>query len=478
MTSFHRYRNSPGRILVATVLSLLAGTAYCSPPESAIARPNILFIVVDDLRPELGAYNRRHMHTPNIDRLAQQGLVFERAYAMVPTCGASRASVMTGLRPSRSRFVDFKTRADVDAPEAVTINTYFKNAGYTTGSLGKVFQHKMDNSSGWSNPAWRPSASTYQGFTASELKQIRTEYNSSSGPPFEALEVEDDVYADGKIADKSVSTLRKLAKQDKPFFLAVGFMKPHLPFVAPKKYWDLYQRDSVQLPQTYAMGDTAAKDFFPGWRELRGYAGIPKEGQVSDKVAHQLVQGYRASVSYVDAQIGRVLDEVNSLELWNNTIVLLWGDHGWNLGEHGVWCKHSCFESSLHSPLIVSAPGFASGTRISALVEFIDIYPTLVELAGLPMSPKLDGASLAPLMRNPGSPWKNEAYSRYRGCDSIRTDRYRLSTYSSKQGHIQQTMLYDHMEDPGETTDLSARPEYASIVTDLQNRLRALTDLR
>lgn len=458
------------RLLTLLMISLLAGSAW-----AAERAPNVLFIAVDDLRPQLGCYGNGRMHSPNIDRLAAQGIVFERAYCMVPTCGASRASLMTGIRPARNRFVNYLTWAERDAPGAATLNTHFRKHGYYTISNGKVFHHPTDRAEGWSEPAWRPKGvSTYQlaKSRAVAAKRLKQHGRRGRGPAHEAADVPDEAYADGKVVEKSIRDLRRLAKRKEPFFLATGFFKPHLPFVAPKKYWDLYDRAQIHLPQTYHRPKDAPDAAIHNWGELRAYADIPKQGPLSDEQARTLIHGYYACVSYTDAQIGKLLDELKRLGLADNTIVILWGDHGWNLGEHTLWCKHCCFETSMHVPLIVKAPGIAGGVTTGCLTEFIDIYPSLCELAGLPLPNHLEGKSFVPLMKDQTLEWKKAAIGRYRNGDTIRTDQYRFSEYRGKGGKPSARMLYDHENDPQEDVNISELKASKDLVRQLAQSLR------
>jgi arylsulfatase A-like enzyme len=273
-------------------------------------------------------------------------------------------------------------------------------------------------------------------------------------------------------ADKAIKDLQRLANQDTPFFLAVGFNKPHLPFVAPKKYWDLYDRETITLPENYNVPKDAPSEAIHSSGELRAYYGIPAKGPVSDQTARELIHGYYACVSFVDAQVGKVLAELDRLELAQNTIVVLWGDHGWNLGDHTLWCKHSCFESSMHAPLIVRAPGIPGGTQTRGLTEFIDIYPTLCELAGIEKPSHLQGQSFAALLRDPGMAWKEAAIGRFQSGDTIRTDQYRYSQYQSQDGKPVARMLYDHESDPLENTNLSESDQGKQHARSLGKKLR------
>ena len=441
----------------------------------AAERPNVLFIAVDDLRPELRCYGATHIHSPNIDRLAKRSMLFERAYCMVPTCGASRSSLMTSLRPSHNRFINFLTRADEDAPQVDGLHTHFKKNGYHTVSLGKVFHQPSDSAHGWSEAQWRAGGMTQH---LPENRRIQRNKNGSGtkpgrAAPYENADVPDSAYPDGRLAEHAVETLDRLAKQKQPFFLAVGFFKPHLPFNAPKKYWDMYPEDTIKLPENYRMKPTDAPDgAVHGSGELRAYHGVPRRGPVSDEMGLNLIRGYYACVSYTDASIGMVLDGLDRLKLADNTIIVLWGDHGWNLGDHTMWCKHSCFESSLQVPLLVAAPGHKPGRRSRRLVELIDLYPTLCDLAGLAKPGHVEGQSLVPLLKNPEARWKPYAISRYQSGDTIRTDRYRYTQYS-RNGQALGQMLYDHNTDPNENTNIANQTGEAERTKNLAKRLQA-----
>jgi len=444
-------------------------------------RPNVLFIAVDDLRPQLGCYGHEQMLSPNIDRLASEGMLFRRTFCQVPVCGASRASLLTGIRPTRHRFIDYYARADEDVPGAVSLPKRFRDSGWHTVSNGKVYHHLNDDIGAWSEKPWRPSGEwTGRGYLDGKNQATAAERNGS-GPAYEKADVPDSAYQDGKIADKAIADLKRLAGEDGPFFLAAGFMKPHLPFNAPSKYWDMYRREDIDLADNPFRPKGAPDAALHNWVELRRYYGIPEEGPLSDELAQTLVHGYYACVSYTDAQIGRVLAELDRLRLRDNTIVVLWGDHGWQLGEHGLWCKHCNFETSLHSPLIVRAPGLVGGRATDALTEFVDIYPSLCDLAGLASPSHLEGTSFVPLMQDPARQWKRAAFSRYVNGDSIRTDRYRYTEWTEEKippGSPLETrhyarMLYDHESDPNENVNIAERPDKSDTVTELAGMLKA-----
>ncbi len=457
-------------LLITLWLPLFACTTL------AAEKPNVLFLAVDDLRPELTAYGAEKMVTPNFDRLAQRGVRFDRAYCMVPTCGASRASLMTGLRPARDRFVTFDCRADEDAPGIVPLNAHFKNNGYTSLSLGKVFHSPADNASGWSEPPVMPSGPKY--FSEEALaKSVEDKRGRKRGPSWEnGGDVPDNIYIDGKIADEAIRTLERLAsKPNQPFFFAVGFTKPHLPFVAPGRYFENYPESEITMPDNYFPPENAPESALHNYGELRSYSDIPARGSLPEDKALELIRAYYAATSYTDANIGRILRAFDNLGLSENTIIVLWGDHGWNLGEHTLWCKHSCFETSLRAPLIFATPDsmkLSSGESTTSLTEFIDIYPTLCELAGLELPDHLEGDSLLPVLRAPATAAKAHAISRFKNGDTIRTERFRYSLYTDKDGATTGHMLYDHETDPGENFNIADHPEYAQVVQTLARKLR------
>jgi len=455
------------------LLSLIAAFFSSCQQNGHNKNPNILFIAVDDLRPELGVYGAIHIQSPNIDRLANEGLMFTKAYCNVPVCGASRASLMTGIKPTKNRFVGFNTYAERDVPGAISLPKHFKDNGYYTISNGKVFHHKKDMIESWSEEPWRPKSDKKQGrgYLTPENLNIIDSINDARAWPYEWADVKDEYYSDGKIANKTIEDLKRISAMGKPFFLAVGFMKPHLPFNAPKKYWDLYPEESIHLPDNYFVPENAPNVSIHNFGELRNYFGVPENGPVSDEMAKKLIRGYYACVSYTDAQIGKLLNSLDELDLRKNTIVILWGDHGWQLGEHSLWCKHSNFDIALRVPLIISAPGYKGGLKTNALAEYIDIYPTLTELTGLGKPEQLHGKSFVTLMKNPDQKFKETIYARFVYGESIKTERYLYTEWYNREGDFDGRMLYDHQQDPNENMNISELPENKNLVDSLSKIL-------
>lgn len=459
----------------AAAASMLSGclpkaARWGSDPSSN--RPNILFIAVDDLRTQLGCYGRRQVLSPNIDRLASEGVLFNRAYCQVPVCGASRASLLTGIRPDFSlrRFTNANTRADADVPHAVTLPQHFKENGYYTISNGKVFHYMQDSPQSWSRSPYRVYDYDTDGagdwgkhhFDKIWLAPESKNHISAQGrgPFSEAAEVPDDAYEDGQVANKTISDLRSLKNRNRPFFLACGFSRPHLPFNVPKKYYDLYDPAALELaPNRFAIADKPRQ--CTNSSEIRAYSQI--EGWPEDESFHRrALHGYFACVSYIDALIGRLLNELKALDLDRHTIVVLWGDHGWHLGEHNFWGKHNTLNNALQVPLIVRAPGLRQGATANALVEFVDLYPTLCELTNLPRpaSHTLDGQSVVPLLKDPALPWKEAVFSQWQSGSAVKTDRYLYTEWTSGS-----RMLFDHAADPDENINLANDPSCEPIVT-------------
>jgi len=402
-------------------------------------RPNILFIAIDDLRPELGCYGSPVAHSPNLDTLASEGLLFERAYCQQAICSPSRASLMTGMRPDTSGIVENYAFFRDLHPDVVTLSQHFGANGYAAVNCGKIFHRANDDADlSWNQRPARKALAA-EGIAnqrrgqfadpnniaaqAQAVKEMTAKYGDiarkglTSGPAYEAADVPDHFYRDGYNARLAMATMREHFKNqpDQPLFLGLGFYKPHLNFVAPKKYWDLYDREDIQLAkQIHAPVGGAAVGLHPSF-ELRVRHGIPKYGPIGDDLAKTLLHGYYACVSYIDAQIGMVLDELEALGQRDNTIIVVWGDHGWHLGEMGIWGKATNYEISTRVPLMIWTPDMkANGKHTKALVELVDLYPTLCDLAGLESpSHELEGKSFAPLLTDPEQPWKQATFSQF-----------------------------------------------------------------
>ncbi len=472
-------------ITFLVTFALLHSTANAKAPE----RPNVLFIAIDDLRPALGCYGDKTAVTPNIDRLAKRSTLFNRAYCQQAVCCPSRLSLLTGRRPDTTRVWDLSTHFRQALPDAVTLPQHFKQHGYHTQSIGKIFH-------GGGKPAKDPpSWSAEPKYDVSHEPKLRyalpknlqgkgLKRNSS-----EATDVPDRHYIDGVVCDTAIATLADLEAQQTPFFLAVGFRKPHLPFCAPQKYWDLYDRDEIPLPIPAKSPIDAPELALRSWGELAGYTDIPANERLPREKVRELRHGYYACVSYVDALVGRVISEVARLELADNTIIVLWGDHGFHLGEQGLWTKANNFELSTRVPLILAVPGLTDrGSKTDGIVELVDVYPTVADVCGLKVPADLEGTSLKPLMTRPERSWKQAAFSQYprafrgnrhRGHGdvmgyAIRTDRYRYVQWLDwKTKKVVARELYDHKVDQNESQNLAEKEEYRQTVAELATQLAA-----
>ena len=521
-----------GNCFLLAALTVMTVGLAASAAEVSPQKPNVLFIVIDDLRPELGCYGKDYIHSPNIDRLAVRGMVFNQAYCQQAVCSPSRTSVLTGVRPDTSKVWDLTTSFRKTLPDVVTLGQQFMHHGYFVQGVGKIYHCGLNDPASWSVPWLDPEAPQYalpeseasagkktspvdedgpdnkgtdlksyalppvspagsatngavkkKSANTGKAEAISTAPNSR-GAIYECADVPDNFYKDGKTADIAVQDLTELSKHSQPFFLAVGFIRPHLPWVSPKKYWDLYDPEKITLaPNPFLPKGAPSYAISQNDGEVRAYKGIPPRGHVPSEIARKLKQGYFAGVSYSDACVGRVLDELNHLGLRTNTIIILWGDHGWKLGEHDAWGKHTDVENDVNAPLILSVPGMRNaGARSDALVEFVDIYPTLCDLAGLPLPGHLEGTSFKPLLADPQRPWKTAAFSQYpRGLGkhdeslmgyTMRTDRYRFTVWLSRQDHSQVDAieLYDHQSDPQENVNIARKSENVALVEKLMQQ--------
>jgi iduronate 2-sulfatase len=470
--------------------------------HSPAAQPNVLFIAVDDMRCDLGCYGVKHVQTPHIDRLAQSGVLFNRAYCQQAVCNPSRVSVMTGLRPDTTQVWDLDTNFRDNLPDAVTLPQHFRRHGYRAVAFGKIFHNTFPDNVSWNEPTHQAKDVVHHSaenqrrlaeFKANMKKEGKSEAAVARmrGPATEIQDQPDDKNYDGKQTTGAIARMRDLAADQAPFFLAVGYIRPHLPFITPKKYWDLYDRDKIPLAANGFMPRNSPAVAFSdrsmgGFYELRGYmdyadAPSPFERPLTEAQQRELKHGYYASVSFIDAQVGRLLDALDAMDLAKNTIVVLWSDHGWKLGEHGGWCKQTNYEIDTRAPLMIRHPNAkANGQPCDALVEFVDIYPTLCDLTGLPIPQPLQGTSLVPLLNDAAAKLKDAAFSQfprtheglsYMGY-AMRTDRYRYVEWlGATDGKIKARELYDHTIDPDENENRASQPDQLAVLGELSDQL-------
>ena len=446
---------------------------------SQSGKPNILFIAVDDLRAELGHFKNSSIITPNLDQLAAEGVSFTNHFVQVPTCGASRAAFLTGKRPSRTAELgnnimqdEFSVKPETETPE--TFIHHLRRNGYYTVGMGKI-SHSADGfvygyeeevseikelPYSWDefifDPGkWKTGWNAFFGYADGENRQSM----NRQVKPYEAGEVDDLGYPDGLTTQLAIKKLREFKNNSQPFFLGVGLFKPHLPFTSPKKYWDLYDEEQIPLaenpkkPENISNASLQKSGEFNGYESGEEKAGL--ENVLSDEYARKIKHAYYAAASYSDAQIGLLLDELKALELDQNTIVIVWGDHGWHLGEQQVWGKHTLFENALNSALIFKIPGSKVSKIDDSIVESVDIYPTIMELLGIEAPLGLDGESFANLLKSDKSQQGNVAYSYFNKGITLRTDRYRLTKYFREANPTIE--LYDHQTDPLESVNIAAK---------------------
>ena len=491
------------------ILAILAAASGALP---AAEKPNVLFIAVDDLKPLIGCYGDTRIKTPQIDRLASQGTVFLNAHCQQAVCGPSRASLLTGLRPDTTKVWDLKTKMRDITPDILTLPQHFRANGYEAVGLGKIFDPRCVDGGKWCDkPSWSRPYIHVENNPDSEMGLLNKKFVDRARamkkklgrkgadwgslkkalggmPPFEGSEdVPDEAYGDGMLAKTAVGLVAELSAAGKPFFLAVGFKKPHLPFVAPKKYWDLYRRDEIEVAKFQKMPAGAPGFHFQDSWELKNgsYSLVPRgPGLLPIDMQREMIHGYMACVSYIDTQIGKVLDALEANGVAGNTIVVLWGDHGWHLGDHGMWCKHTNYEQATRAPLIIARR--ANGgkpAKSSSPVEFVDIFPTLCDLAGLPKPAVLEGTTLLPVLDNPKAHVKEAAVSQYprrSGRNALmgyafRDERYRYVEWLPRGEASAKPVaseLYDYREDPLETKNLASDPARAEVLGRMQTLAR------
>lgn len=450
----------------------------------------ILMIAIDDLRPEINCFGKTKLHTPNVDALSSCGLQFDRAYCQVPLCMPSRASLMSGVRPDRRQLSHIPRICIHGEP---SLPGYFKANGFATVCAGKVYHYNDDDSASWTRrytDTFYESDQVCDGYCSGyQLAQNRAGLTYSRtgrnrAPLTECVDAPDEAYPDGIVAARAIEVLREFQERDEPLFLAAGFYRPHLPWAVPRKYWDLYQRDDIDLADNpffpkdgigkselgdlLHYGDDEINDTYSDLGSYRD-ADFPV---MSEAKQRECIHGYWASVSFVDAQIGKLLEELRRRERLDETVIVLWGDNGWHLGEHKLWSKVTSFEESTRVPLIMSVPGMTRGERTDALVELVDVYPSLCDLAGLVCPDHVQGLSVAPLLQTPGIPWKKGILSRIGDAETIRTAAYRFTRYADAAPDGDTTHLpnsgtcelFDLKQDPRENVNVAKRPEYAAAV--------------
>ena len=459
--------NSSEMRLAALFMPLLATLPHHPlAAKNQVQGMNVLFIIADDMRPALGCYGYPQVLTPNIDRVAARGTVFRQAYCNAPISGASRASLLTGLYPSMpERFSRFDAWASKDAPDAVTIPLWFKNNGYTTLSVGKVFHNLKDHDTDWSEYPWRLNPDGYGRDWADYNKwELWLNDDSSTyvnektgrGPFCEAANRPDEDYDDGQVAQKAIDNLKKLAQSQAPFFMAVGFWRPHLPFNCPQKYWDLYDEDEILIAENRFLPENMPRQC-TGSTEIRGYGLV---GDTSDPAFHAKARhAYYACVSFIDAQIGKIISELERTGLSENTVVVIIGDHGWHLGEHNFWGKHNLLFNAIAAPLIIAAPD-GRGRVTEAVAQFVDIFPTMCDYAGLNIPSGLSGKSLRPVVDGRKKSVNDYAFIQWESGMSVADGRFVYTSWYGKDGERKAQMLYDHKRDPDENHNVVLNPAY------------------
>ncbi|MBY0505361.1 MAG: sulfatase [Bryobacteraceae bacterium] len=480
---------------------LLGASLAAALARSASPRLNVLFITISDLRPDLGCYGNPVVQSPNLDALAARGTLFNRAYCQFASASQSRSSYLTGRRPDTTRIFDSQTHFRKHLPDVVTLPQCFKQAGYVTTSFGRTYHSGLNDVPSWSIPAWFPPNANgatdwntpanaerqrkfWAALEARGWKNALIRYSRAElGPSWEARDVPDDSLPDGLTAKTAIQALQTL--KDQPFFLSIGFQKPHLPFVAPKRYYDLYARKKIEIPD-YAPAPTKVPPLaLHSNQVLRSYQDIPETGPIPEAKALEIVRAYYASISYIDAQVGRVLRALDRTGLREQTIVIVAGDVGWHLGNHGLWHKHSNFEKAVRTSLIVSAPGQKQrGTKTDSLAELVDLYPTLTALTGVTPPKDLEGTSFAPMLDNPARKTKSAAFSQFpRNVEgvgtvmgyTVRTERYRYTDWRAMDAAktFRAYELYDYLADPQETANIVDHPDHAKLRRELHSKLNA-----
>jgi iduronate 2-sulfatase len=466
-----------------TILSIIFSFFCLSSIAQDSNQKNVLMIIVDDLRPALPTYGATQVVAPNITSFSKSAVQFNNAYVNIPTCGASRASILTGIRPTREYYKKYYTSIDEDMPQAISIPELLQTNGYTTISNGKVSHNISDKASTW-DELWRPRSITPKDYLLEENIESSKLPHKNNHMPYEKANVEDQAYKDGKIALKTIRDLKKMKAQKKSFFLVAGFLKPHLPFNAPAKYWEMYDRSKITPPVNNKFPTTAYKGA-GNWYELSKYKGIQKDFSdnpslnattftMDAEMTIKLIHGYYACVSYIDQQIGKIIQALEDLNLSENTIVIITSDHGFSLSEHNRWSKHNLFKLENHVPLFIRVPGYSNYGKSDSFAELIDLYPTICELLDIEKPKQLEGTSLVENIKNPNLISKTSAYSRYTNGDMYISDNYAYSEWKySEEGKIVGRMLYNMKNDPLQMENLSHLEKYKTLMDSLSNNIKS-----
>ena len=508
-------RYTPYSILTLAFLILYS----CNSPKEEITKPNILFISIDDLRTTVGVYGDSIALTPNIDQLASEGTTFRQTFTQVAVCAPSRASLMTGLRPDSTRVWHLGDKFREINPNAITMPQHFAKFGYHTVNLGKIFHNYMPDSISWDEPDLRPSRYKRKDWLKrdGETFYISKEVNTSqakkrdsllklrpvryadgwnTGPAWEAAAVHDTMYYDGAQNELTKKTLTRLAKSDTPFFMGLGYFRPHLPFAVPKKYWDLYDPEKIPLASNPNVPQNAPGHTMNSMYELRHYDGFNDIGhpqslyRMDEGTSRKLKHGYYASVSYVDALLGDLISHMKEIGIYDNTIIIIWGDHGWKLGDHNSWGKMTNYNIDLKVPMIIRYPNQENkGAQTFEITELIDMFPSLCELAGIDAPDYMQGTSFVPLIKNPDRQWKSAAFSQFHRRPKVSADGKRYMGYSmntkkyhyiewyawnhktGKRGDLKSIELYDNEQDPHETINIAEKDSLSSTIKDLSKQL-------
>ena len=491
----------------------------CDSTQKSQVKPNVLFISIDDLRPSLGVYGDEIVHSPNIDKIASEGITFMEAFSQSAVCAPSRASLMTGVRPDSTRVWHLGDKFREINPAAVTMPQHFSKNGYYTVNLGKIFHNYMPDSISWDEPDLRPAqykkkewlgrdgetfyidpavheSQAIKRDSLLKLRPVRYADGWNTGPAWEAADVHDTMYYDGALNKLTMQTLTRIAKMDQPFYMGLGYFRPHLPFTAPKKYWELYDPETIPLAPNADLTAKAPLYTMNSMYELRHYDGFrhiahPTEGkQFGMDTIRTLRQGYYASVSYIDALIGELVQHMKDIGIYDNTIIVIWGDHGYKLGDHNSWGKMTNYNIDLKVPIIIRTPDQQNqGVKTEAITELVDLFPTVCELAGVAVPSYMQGTSMVPLMEDPQRDWKSAAFSQFHrrpkvSADGKRYMGYSINTYNHHyvewytwnhkkglRGKKVDVELYDRSADPHEFVNIAAHEDMKGIVAQLSLQL-------